>query len=526
MNKILTVLKNIFTVTNNEKITSEETDTGTQNALFVSLSVEENLKIMKSFFSSPLNSDIKIREFKTGGRKAFVVFIENLVNSELLNTHILAPLILLKSNTEPNEITQSLIVHNQVSTQTEFKKILSSVNMGDCVLFVDGFDKCIICDVKFWLRRGIEPPVSEAVIYGPHEGFNENFKTNTALIRKIVRNENMICETINVGKISQTPCALLYMKNITDEHIVKEIRRRLTNIDTDYIFQLGELEQYIEDSNYSLVPQFLTTERPDKAANELIEGKIILILQGSPFALIAPVTIGEFITTVEDDYIRFPFANLIKIIRIIGITMSFLLAGLYVAIVNFHHEMIPTSLLFAIEASRQAVPLSAFGEILLMEIAFDIIREASIRVPSSIGSTLGIIGGLIIGQAAVEANLVSPIAIIIVAVVGIGSFATPNYGFNMTLRFLRYIYLFLGAVAGFFGITLGLLINAYMLTYIKSLGVPLLSGTGSRSEDNFTGMFFKAPVWKRELRHKYLNPKHSRTQAKISRKWEEDKQND
>ena len=333
----------------------------------------------------------------------------------------------------------------------------------------------------------------------------------------------MIFETVNVGKISQTPCALLYMKNIADDKIVNEIRRRLTNIDTDYIFQLGELEQYIEDSSFSLVPQFLTTERPDKAANDLIEGKIVLILQGSPFALIAPVTAGEFITTVEDSYIRFPFSNLIKLIRIAGIFMSFLLAGLYVAIVNFHQEMIPTSLLFAIEASRQAVPFSAFGEILLMEFAFDIIREASIRVPSSIGSTLGIIGGLIIGQAAVEANLVSPIAIITVALVGIGSFATPNYAFNMALRFLRYIYLILGALAGFFGITLGLLINVYLLAKINSLGIPLLSGTGSKSENNFWGTFFKAPVLKRELRHKFLNAKQNRMQSEISRKWKEEK---
>ncbi|MBO5452606.1 MAG: spore germination protein [Clostridia bacterium] len=516
-------LKNVFT-TNEEKfsITSAE-GMSEKTSIKVFTDMEENLKTIKNYFSSPLNSDIKIREFMTCGRKSFAVFIENLVNSELLNTHILAPLILLKKDAGSEDITKTLIVHNQVSTQTEFEKILLSVNMGDCALFIDGFDKCIICDVKFWVRRGVEPPVSEAVIYGPHEGFNENFKTNTALIRKIVRNENMICETVNVGNVSKTPCALIYMKNITDENTVNEIRHRLNNIDSDYIFQLGELEQYIEDSNYSLVPQFLTTERPDKAASELIEGKIVLILQGSPFALIAPVTAGEFITTVEDDYIRFPFANLIKVIRIIGIIMSFLLSGLYVATVNFHHEMIPTSLLFAIEASRNAVPLSAFGEILLMEIAFDIIREASIRVPSSIGSTLGIIGGLIIGQAAVEAKLVSPIAIIIVAAVGIGSFATPNYGFNMALRFSRYIYLILGATAGFFGITLGLVISAYILSHIKSLGVPLLSGTGSKSEDNFTGMFFKAPVWKREIRHKYLHAKQERTQAKISRKWVEPK---
>ncbi len=523
MKNILTFLKNIFTVTDKQSTGIENKEIQKDDVLYVSTDCKENLRIIKEYYSAPLNSDIKIREFKAGGKNAFAVFVENLVNTEFMNSFILAPLMLIKTHCTEEIVTQTLIVHNQVSVQKTFDKILQSANMGDCIIFIDGIDKGIICDIKFWLRRGIEPPVSESVIYGPHEGFNENFKTNSALIRKIVRNENMIFETINVGKVSQTPCALLYMKNIASDRTVNEIRRRLMNIDTDYIFQLGELEQFIEDNNFSLVPQFLTTERPDKAANDLIEGKVVLLLQGSPFALIAPVTAGEFITTVEDNYIRFPFSNLIKVIRIAGILMSFLLAGLYVATVNFHHEMIPTSLLFAIEASRQAVPLSAFGEILLMEIAFDIIREASIRVPSSIGSTLGIIGGLIIGQAAVEAKLVSPIAIIIVALVGIGSFATPNYAFNMALRFLRYIYLILGAVAGFFGITLGLLINVYWLAGINSLGTPLLSGTGAESENNFWGMFFKAPALKREFRHKFLHAKQNRMQQKISRKWKEEK---
>ena len=201
--------------------------------------------------------------------------------------------------------------------------------------------------------------------------------------------------------------------------------------------------------------------------------------------------------------------------------MSFLLSGLYLAVINFHPEMIPTSLLYAIESSRNLVPLPAFLELLMMEIAFDIIREASIRVPSSIGSTLGIIGGLIIGQAAVEANLVSPLAIIIVAAVGIGSFATPNYAFNMSLRFLRYIYLFLGAYGGFFGITLGLLLNAFSITVVNSLGVPLITGPGGKSNDSFINSLFKPPLFKRELRHNYLNALRKRTQPAISRKWSE-----
>lgn len=520
MNNLFYILKKFFTVEEKEEhITRENLKETSVTAVFPSIA--ENLNYIQNIYTTPLNSDIKIRKFKTGGKDAFIVFVEGLVNSDFINSHILAPLMLLAKNPDLSQIKNTLIVHNQLKTQNNFENILSSVNLGDCALFVDGIPCAFTADIKSYTKRGIQPPVSESVIYGPHEGFNENFKINTSLIRKIVRDENLICETLTAGKISKTPLAFMYMKNIANDSAVKELKRRIDNIEADYIYQAGELEQFIEDSPFSLVPQFLTTERPDKSANELIEGKIVLILQGSPFALIAPVTAGDFITTVEDNYIRFPFANLIKVIRIIGIIMSFLLSGLYIATINFHKEMIPTNLLFAIASSRQNVPFAPFFELIIMEIAFDIIREASIRVPSPIGSTLGIIGGLIIGQAAVEANLVSPIAIIIVSVVGIGSFATPNYGLNMGLRFLRYIFLISGAVAGFFGISAGLVIFAFILTDTKSLGTSLLTGASSDSEDNFLSLFFKKPIYKRESRHAFIHPKIKRMQNHISRKWTE-----
>ena len=486
----------------------------------ISNKVEENLTFMKSAFSVPQNSDIKIREFRTGQANSFVIFVEGIVDRDLLNTHILAPLMLLPNYQVTQEIIfDRLIVNNQVDKRDNIKQVLSDINMGNCAVFVDGIDTVFTCDVKKWDKRGIEKPVSESVIYGPHEGFNENFKINTALIRKTIRSENLICETLMLGKQSQTPCAFMYMKNITNENLVEEMRRRLNNIDSDYIYQAGELEQYLEDSTFSLVPQLLTTERPDKASSSLIEGKIVLIIQGSPFALIAPVTFSEFLTTVEDKYVRFPFANLMHFIRLIGVLCSFLLPGLYISIINFHQEMIPTDLLFAIEATREAVPFPALIELLLMEIAFDIIREASIRVPSPVGSTLGIIGALIIGQAAVSANLVSPIAIIIVAITGIGSFATPNYALNFTFRFSRYIYIILGAFAGFFGISLGLFLNASLLCMVNSLGVPLFTSMSNDKNDNLISLLFTNPIWKREFRHDFVNAKQNRMQADISRKW-------
>lgn len=489
---------------------------------YVFPSYEKNLEEIKQIFHFDMSADIKIREFTTGGKKAFTVFIESMVDSDIMNTNILAPLMLIENDASEEVIMNKLIVANQVDVFNKMADVIYNVSMGDCAVFVDSLPCAFVCDVKRWAQRGIEPPVTEAVIYGPHEGFTENYKTNGALIRKSVRNPDLICENLKVGKVSKTPCSVLYMKNIANESLCNEVKRRINLIAADYIFQLQELEQFIEDKTFALTPQFLTTERPDKACSALIEGKVVILLQGSPFALICPVTVTEFMATVEDKYIRFPFANLIRTIRLLGILFSFLLPGMYISIINFHREMIPTDLLFAIEASREAVPFPAFVELLIMEISFDIIREASIRIPSQIGSTLGIIGALIIGQSAVEAGIVSPIAIIIVSLTGIGSFATPNYALNTSFRILRYVYLILGALYGFYGIALCMFIHCLILSGTYSMGVPLISSVANDRNESIFRFLFSFPIWKRETRHNFSLPKQKKVQDPISRRWLKD----
>lgn len=518
-NSMKNLLKLLFTDTDKNSFILDEHPSGDvlypEIPEYIFPSYNHNLDTVKAVFNADLSSDIKIREFLCGGKNAFIVFIESMVDSDRINTHILAPMMLIPNNATENDIKNSLVVVNQLTVNEKFSDAFYSLSLGDCIIFVDGIEKAFVCDVKSWERRGVEPPVSEAVIYGPHEGFTENFKTNGALIRKNVHSPDLISEMLTVGKVSKTPISLLYMKNIANESLVKEVKRRIKNIDSDYIFQLGQLEQFLEEKTFTLTPQFLTTERPDRACECLIEGKLVILMHGSPFALICPVTLTEFFTTVEDKYIRFPFSNFLKIIRLIAIISSFLLPGLYIALVTFHIEMIPSSLLFAIEASREAVPFPALIELLIMEVSFDIIREASLRVPSSIGSTLGIIGGLIIGQSAVEANLVSPLSIIIVAITGIGSFATPNYALNMSFRLLRYFYILAGALAGFGGIALCMFIHTCILTKAKSVGAPVFNGFSSTVFRNL----FDYPVWKNEERHSTANPKQTQLQGKISRRW-------
>jgi len=490
------------------------------DVLCVTGNINADLKNIKEFFGFGISGDIKIREFNIGKEAAFILFIEGMVNTTMIDDNILSPLMLLSEDSPTkDQLLKTFVTHNQAVTEKDFKKISQSVNFGDCAIFVNGIEEAIICDVKTWDRRGIDAPLTDAVIIGPHEGFNENFKINTALVRKIIRSENLLIENLLVGNQSNTPCAFMYMKNIANQKFVKELKQRITNIDVDYLYQVGELEQLIEDNTFSLLPQMLKTERPDKTAEALIEGKIAIILQGSPFALILPTTATELFTTPEDKYLRFPYSFFVRCVRLLGISASVLLPAIYLSLVNFHHEMIPTELLFAIESTRESIPFSAALELIIMELSFDLIKEASIRVPSPIGSTLGIIGGLIIGQAAVSANIVSPITIIVVALAGIGAFATPDYSASFGLRIARYIFTLSASLLGFIGISLCLFLSLSSISCTESLGVSLFEPFKVASTEKSLKYIFPTPLWKKEFRHNYLLSKHKRLQGNISRKW-------
>jgi spore germination protein KA len=251
----------------------------------------------------------------------------------------------------------------------------------------------------------------------------------------------------------------------------------------------------------------------------LAEGRIIIIVDGSPFALMVPVVFNDLIHSAEDNYLRYPYANLARVIRLISMLTSLLLPGLYIAITTYHQEMIPTSLLLAIAATREKVPFPSIVELVTMEMAFELIREAGIRIPGPLAPTIGIIGALILGQAAVSANIVSPILIIIVAVTGIGSYAIPDYGMAFSIRLARFIYIFLGAIAGFLGLSVGVFVEGMFLVNAKSFGVPMFSPYGPKTTRKNIDNIFTPPIWKKENRPDYFNPSDPKSQPKISREW-------
>lgn len=489
-----------------------------------------NINVIKKIYKIPGNSDLVSRQFNitAAGKvlKGYIVFIDGLTDRVSISNNILQPLMLL-SNIDIKEdvknlgeyIYNRLLPFNQIKKVDNYKEVVGNINFGGCAVFIDGLDYAFAADVKSWEHRTVSAPSSETVIRGPQEAFNEQLRANTALIRKILKDKDLMVEGTTVGKRSNTPCAILYIRDIANDSLVKEVMRRVKGVKVDYIFDTGELEQLIEDNTLLAAPQIIATERPDRVAMMLAQGNIAVILDGSPFVLVMPATITEFLHTTEDTNIRYPYVNFIRIIRIIGVLIALLLPGLYIAVTNFHQEMIPTNLLFAIEASRENVPFPSVVEILIMEFSFELIREAGIRVPGAIGSTIGIVGGLILGQAAVSANLVSPIMIIIVAITALGSFSVPSFSMSFSIRLIRFAYIILGATAGFLGIALGLLVNSLMLAASKSFGVPFLTPFGPITNGKYSDKLSRKPIWKQEKRPDYLNPKDIKSQPRISRSW-------
>ena len=528
-----------FTLPDNPEIDTEKyNNTNSDKIENVYSQIDANLKYIKTKYNTLINSDIITREFtlNTGSKqyKAFILYIDGMVDSQILNDFVLKPLMLKnkfcnnetskiivqkgKKSNIANFIQDCLIPQNNIKQQSSFKDIFGGVNSGNCALFVDTLSVGFDIDVKGFKQRSISKPENEIVIKGPHEAFVENIRTNTTLLRRFTNNENLIIENTKVGKITQTNCAICYIKDIANDALVAETKYRLNNLEIDSLLSAGELEQLLTDTNSLGVPKILVSERPDYAVKSLLQGRVIILINGSPYALILPAILIDFLTSPEDTNLKPQFANFLKVVRIISSFFALLLPGLYIAITNFHREIIPTELLYSILSSRQSVPFPIIVEILIMEISFEIIREAGLRVPSPIGPTLGIVGALVLGQAAVSAAIVSPILIIIVAITGMSSFAIPDFTFSFHLRFFRFVFILLGFLAGFLGIGIGLFIYISSLCDLETFGVsytiPYAPAVNSKNNG-----FMLSPIWKREDRATYLATKKEKKQNKISMKW-------
>lgn len=494
----------------------------------VSKNLEENLSFIKDAFSKPENFDLVIREFKIKMGEdfvdAFLIFYDGLVNKNIINRDILRSLMTSPQISDPtlsvnDRIFDQIITQAPLSKSDEMKGIIDMVSFGCCAIFAEGATCAFIADVKGWSGRSVGKPVTEAVLSGPQEAFNEIVMTNIGLIRKILKDPNLVAENIPVGEKSQTPCALMYINGITNKALVEEARRRLKGIKTDYIFSSADIEMFIENSPFFPLPQIVKTERPDRAASMLADGKVIVIVQGSPFVLVLPGTAIDLIEASEDNYVRVIEANFMRTVRLLGIILAVFLPAAFVASVLYHHDTIPTDLLFAIAATREQMPFPVVLELIIMMLAFELIKEASIRIPDPIGSTLGIVGGLILGQAATEAGIASPLLIIIVSIAGLGSFAVPSLSLSRALSVMQFVYVFFAAVGGFLGLALAVFLSLVYISSQKSMGVPFFSPFTPMGRYAAKRSLFVSPIWKREMRPDNLKTQQNSKQPTISMKW-------
>ena len=498
----------------------------------ISTDIQKNMLYIKKRFSVPENNDVVIRKIHLKDeRRCFLIFYDGMVNTDAVNEGIIKTLQELplldkdfKDSIEkiPSYIIEKFVSHAQAQLAEKFEDIIEEVNFGSCGLFVDGLDVGFILDVRSWEHRSIDRPQTEQSIYGPQEAFSEMLRTNSALVRKILKTEKLICEGVKIGKVSLTRGVILYLEDVANSDLVKEVRYRINSISIDYCISSEEVAMLVEEKSYLPSNQILLTERPDRVAKALTEGRVALILNGNPHALIFPTNICELIYSASDSYLRAPYANFTMLIRLIAMGISVLLPAFYLAVTLFHQEMIPTFLLYAISASRENVPFPSVVELLLMDIAFEMIREAGIRMPNPIGSTLGIVGGLILGQAAVTAKIVSPIMIIVIALTGLGSFATADYSLSWTNRILRIYFIILASILGFYGVAIGIFIYAVTLANQNSFGIPFLSPFIKGQKTSKKSVFIP-PIWKKEHKPEYLSPKKDKEQEKISMKWRKKK---
>jgi hypothetical protein len=478
----------------------------------ISSNYDQNLATFKSIFSVPKNTDVKVREFtiRALNRRAFIIFISTMVDLEHIKESILEKLL---GNEQPSVKIPDIISYPMAKASTNIEEITEFICGGITALIVEGDSQCYLFETTKTRGRSIEKSDNEVIVKGAKEAFNEKVVDNIALIRKKIKNENLIVETKIITKRSRNDVFLVYQKDLANDELLQTIKDKLSSLETDSILDLSILEQYLEERPRSLFPTILYTERPDRAASFIEEGHVILLMSNSPSCLVLPCTFWALFHSPEDHYLRTPYGNFIRILRFQALFVAVFASPIYIAITNYHVGMIPPDLLMAIAGTRERVPFPSVIEILMMEIAFELIREAGLRVPSPIGPTIGIVGALILGQAAVQANIISPIVIIVIALSGLSSFIISDVSMNFAIRITRFLFIFAAGFLGIYGATSLFILGLFYLVSLKSFGTPYFAPMTPHSSSSKDLLIRHVP-FKERFRPGYVKPKDMVKQRK------------
>jgi len=480
----------------------------------LSVDLRENVELFRLQYAD--SSDVVYRSFLIAKqKKATLVYIEGLSNIEEINLHILTPLM---QETEEHissiaELIESKITVSKTKEINSLEEGLHYLSNGNPILLFDGESHGIALGLTKWEKRAIEEPTAEVVLRGPREGFTESLIVNTSQLRRIIKSPTLRIQMMQIGGYTKTNVAIAYVEGLADLTLIDELKQRLSRIDIDGILESNNIEELIEDNPYSPFPQILSTERADVVSANLLEGRFALLVEGTPFVLIAPVTFFSFLQSSEDYYQRFLVGTAIRWLRYFFMGVALLLPSIYVAVLTFHQEMVPTALLISIASAREAVPFPAIVEVLIMEVTFEALREAGIRLPKQVGAAVSIVGALVIGQAAVQAGLVSAPMVIVVAITGISSFMMPRYVAGIAIRILRFPMILLAASLGLLGVILGLITIVVHLCSLRSFGLPYLSSVTTVNLNELKDVLLRAPLWAMNTRPRFTGESNKYRQA-------------
>lgn len=516
MGFIKRTIKNLFKRDPADKYNQQK---DSANKQFLSANLQDNLQEIKTKLGNSTDLVVRnIRIGKTGNIKAGIVYTDGLADTKIIRDLMesimlharnieIEPAISLNRNIL-NLLKDFTITTGGVTEVSDWNTLYHSILSGDTVILIDGETKGVAASTRGWEDRGVTEPSAQTVVRGPREAFTETLRTNTSLIRRRIKDPNLWLESKQLGRVTKTDIAMMYIKGIANDQVVEEVRKRLDRIEIDAILESGYIEELIQDETYTPFPTMFHTERPDAVTAGLLEGRVAIMVDGTPFVLLVPALFIQFFQASEDYYQRADITALLRILRFISLFIALLAPSLYIAVTTFHQEMLPAQLLISLAAQREGIPFPAFVEALMMEMAFEILREAGIRMPRAVGQTVSIVGALVIGQAAVEAGIVSAAMVIVVSITAISNFVFPAFNMAISIRILRFGFMGLAASFGLFGITVGLIAMVLHLCSLRSFGVPYMTPVAPFILADQKDVIFRLPQWALFSRPRLISQKN------------------
>lgn len=480
-------------------------------------SLDDNIQLIKDIFKQ--DDTLTIRRFKMSephSLECSIVFIEGMINIEVVNKNIIEPILnaAFSEKLDAMDSLQDHVIASHIIEKTnDIEKLIEGIIIGNTVLFLNGTSEALLITTKGWKFREITEPLSEKTIRGPREGFTEAFLINLTLLRRKLKTPKLKFKFLTLGVRAKTRVCICYLEGVANEKILEEVERRVKNIRIDGIIDTGYIEEFIRDYPISPFKTIGSTERPDVVSSRLLEGRIALVCDGSPNVLTMPYLFQEYFQSNEDYYMDYIFATINRSLRIMGFLITISVPGIFVAVATYHQEIFPTSLLLSISAARQGVPFPTVVEAIILLFIFEVLREASVRMPEAIGQTMSIVGALVLGQAAVDARLFSAPMIVIVALSGLTELIVPRFkGANIIVRFFL---LLLAAFLGLYGFLFGLLILLIHLFSIRTFGIPYMLDYNSFDFQDFKDTMIRAPWWYMRYRPKFIGGRNRKREGTI-----------